>query len=1314
MKNFFFLLTMFTLIVVSLPIRVSAENASMAATLDSSSTASQSASKSTPYSISSITPSVISNSLNPDPTTLTIQNNISQSSANVSSPEKVEPLGKRNFRANEEITIVVDNGNVNSVNISVYDVSGNKVPVQLEKISDQNPAILRIVPPKEFKAGRYRVAVTDSQGNVTNQDFTWGVLAINSDKSVYLPNETADFSMAVLDETGNVACDAAVTLQITNPSLGISDILSTANGKITVNRDCFVKDYTSKPDYEALYQVKGPGTYNLNLTAVTKNGTYSISDNLVVNSSVSFDVQRVNATRIFPPVIYSSVFNITANQDFTGTISETVPANFAVIPLSGTQPFEDSTPSGVLQNNLPALIPKLSLPFNGMFAVSQPFGVELIDPVEGKKYHDLGLLGHDGVDFDLPEGTPVLSTDDGTVLMADINGPYGTTIIIQHAWGESYYGHLSVMMVKAGDQVKKGDEIALSGDTGMSTGPHLHFGIKPTNNNPGNGYFGKIDPSPYLGIAVPQIIDNNNLSTIGYSDNYAVRVLRWEVSLKKGDKITLGYDYKVPNVSPEFYLLGPLQFTDSSGKVVFTESRQWQLAIDSATTPITQAEQQVNILDQMITAAGSTGSTGKVYIDPSTYNAGSTSLTYYFEVDALVTSGTGTVTLTYQGGTVSVSPTATSYTRYRSSGFTPSAAGEAYISTVSGTGIQVEAARIIIDQVNGSGIQNSETQVELGNAESTSSNSSSNLLQSPKLWKYDSTKYSGSPTFNFEATLAGTGSSNANAYLYDVTASSAVSGSTVTAPNATWNRERTLSAISLISGHTYKVGYYAGTSGNTVSIANAHVIIDQTAGGVLAMLETYAQFINTNQSAVNMGTFSTTNQSQLTVQRKVLAANVATIGGNTYIYAIGGQDNSNNYQSSVYKATINTSGDITGGFATTSQAQLPTTAGMLQTTVQTFGGTTYLYVLGGLNGGTLSSVYKATINTSGNIQTFSTASQGQLPIAVYQHSVATATVGSSTYVYVLGGYTSGDQSTVYKAYFNTSGNIQTFSTASQAQLPVIMQNFATLTANVAGTSYIYVIGGYSTGSSSNVSTVYKATISSTGDITGTFSTASQAQLPQVFREHSAVLTTIQGTNYIYVLGGYDSAQRSTVYRAVINTSGNVGTFSTVSQAQLPVADTTFGLTQGVVGNNDYLYVLGGALSAAASSTVYKAQIDPASYTSFGYFNNYNSANWAGSSISYYFESTFIADTNTGSTELTPGALGAVSTSSTTAYSLVRSGAISLSSGTDYDTELKQANVNSSWLVIDINGVIGPTLDLLMKHGMWFSNGVKQSFTFMGW
>ncbi|MBP2582896.1 MULTISPECIES: M23 family metallopeptidase [unclassified Streptomyces] len=106
---------------------------------------------------------------------------------------------------------------------------------------------------------------------------------------------------------------------------------------------------------------------------------------------------------------------------------------------------------------------------------------------------------HSGQDFAVPVGTPVKVAGSGTVVKAGPNGggdgpAYGNAIVVKHANGTySQYAHLSKIKVHIGQKVLVGQQIALSGNTGNSSGPHLHFEIRTTPN-----YGSAVNPAAFL------------------------------------------------------------------------------------------------------------------------------------------------------------------------------------------------------------------------------------------------------------------------------------------------------------------------------------------------------------------------------------------------------------------------------------------------------------------------------------------------------------------------------------------------------------------------------------------------------------------------------------------------------------------------------------------------------------------------------------------------------------------------------------------------------------------------------------------------
>ncbi|WP_158784836.1 murein DD-endopeptidase MepM [Pantoea sp. BAV 3049] len=127
--------------------------------------------------------------------------------------------------------------------------------------------------------------------------------------------------------------------------------------------------------------------------------------------------------------------------------------------------FYDRTGAGLAQGFM-------RFPTTRQYRVSSNFNPRRLNPVTGR------IAPHKGVDFAIPLGTPVLAIGDGEVIVAKRSGAAGNYVAIRH--GRQYmtrYMHMKKLLVKPGEKVKRGERIGLSGSTGRSTGPHLHFEI---------------------------------------------------------------------------------------------------------------------------------------------------------------------------------------------------------------------------------------------------------------------------------------------------------------------------------------------------------------------------------------------------------------------------------------------------------------------------------------------------------------------------------------------------------------------------------------------------------------------------------------------------------------------------------------------------------------------------------------------------------------------------------------------------------------------------------------------------------------------
>ena len=108
---------------------------------------------------------------------------------------------------------------------------------------------------------------------------------------------------------------------------------------------------------------------------------------------------------------------------------------------------------------------------------------------------------HTGMDFTAPIGTPIHATGNGSVSKVEYDGRgYGNNVMINHGWGfESVYGHMSKIVVRPGQKINRGDLLGYVGNSGTSTGPHLHYEVRKGGNpvNPANVYYNDLTPEEY-------------------------------------------------------------------------------------------------------------------------------------------------------------------------------------------------------------------------------------------------------------------------------------------------------------------------------------------------------------------------------------------------------------------------------------------------------------------------------------------------------------------------------------------------------------------------------------------------------------------------------------------------------------------------------------------------------------------------------------------------------------------------------------------------------------------------------------------------
>lgn len=210
---------------------------------------------------------------------------------------------------------------------------------------DKNKKKLIIQPEDvaNFKPGLYKLSVTlrTLEGNVdVNQDFSWGVIAVNTNKSIYKPGEIAKIGVGVLNNDGETLCLTGlnhvkqVDISIKDPAGQVTN-LSTKDNTIKDSGKCGPTTVTMDADFKTEYQTNQPGIYQMTIRANIKGEEKQITDYFKVDPNVKFDVERTSfPTRIYPRSVYAPSFTVTAKEDYSGTIEDLVPGFFTIEHIS--------------------------------------------------------------------------------------------------------------------------------------------------------------------------------------------------------------------------------------------------------------------------------------------------------------------------------------------------------------------------------------------------------------------------------------------------------------------------------------------------------------------------------------------------------------------------------------------------------------------------------------------------------------------------------------------------------------------------------------------------------------------------------------------------------------------------------------------------------------------------------------------------------------------------------------------------------------------------------------------------------------------
>ncbi|MFH1827447.1 MAG: M23 family metallopeptidase [bacterium] len=432
--------------------------------------------------------------------------------------------------------------------INLIDLNKNKIQINSFLENHGEAHFIKIQIKNDTKPGKYYLNIEKDGKILLGSDIYFNYI-FNQETYIYKTGSKIPLNFILFDYLGNIKCTDNLNVKVKN---------LTTNSQINIdtkNFNCLLHNN----EYKLSFEPEKNGTYLILIDSTNdKSEEFPIGDFLVLDNTNIINIVNQAPSLISFKEVDSLRLDIYPDEDFIGTLIDYVPADLTISSVNN-QKFENYKKIEQIIN--------LRYPFDGNYSISLGFGDQPDSKELKTAYSNFEVKAHDGIDYALPEGTPVKAADNGLIIdFPQKLSSYGTNIVIQHGWGgRTFYGHLSEVKIQIGQWVDKGDVIGYSGHTGLADGPHLHFGMDLNNSDVNNGFLGKINPEPYL--------KNNN------EFNQSLNKISWDVSLKKGEKKSYGFNFKLSADSSKFsiYDLGIVQLFDLNNNLVFTQNNKWKL-----------------------------------------------------------------------------------------------------------------------------------------------------------------------------------------------------------------------------------------------------------------------------------------------------------------------------------------------------------------------------------------------------------------------------------------------------------------------------------------------------------------------------------------------------------------------------------------------------------------------------------------------------------------------------------------------------------------------------------------------------------------
>ncbi|MDE1770565.1 MAG: hypothetical protein KGI28_08455, partial [Thaumarchaeota archaeon] len=234
------------------------------------------------------------------------------------------------------------------VNVDVTDPHGTKIATKsMFTELRKGKFSIKLASMRDIAPGIYKMKVTlvkDGKTYSSEDQFAWGLVSLNTEKSIYKPGETANFEIVVLDNAGHSVCDSNISMNIKDPNSNITTLSS--NNGITKGSECGL--------YDAQYVTSTEGNYTIDINAQNPSGMATFSTSFLVQSNYSFDIIRTAQSKI-DPINNPNSFNVKIDvTSFAGkgpvTILEYVPSSFNLTTDGLVQTNGDTTTISWIRN----------------------------------------------------------------------------------------------------------------------------------------------------------------------------------------------------------------------------------------------------------------------------------------------------------------------------------------------------------------------------------------------------------------------------------------------------------------------------------------------------------------------------------------------------------------------------------------------------------------------------------------------------------------------------------------------------------------------------------------------------------------------------------------------------------------------------------------------------------------------------------------------------------------------------------------------------------------------------------------------------